>query len=60
MTQAKSTNLIYYFKDNIGKLISSNVFTRNPNPKRIGRIANLRHGERVSELTSFSIVQATK
>jgi len=51
--QTESKQILYYFKNSLGDLVSSNIFTKVFNEKRIKRIVDKRHGQRVSDSTSF-------
>jgi len=59
MTKNQQTNqtehLKYYFKDESGQLISSNIATRRFNIRRITRIASMRHKIAISALTGLQV-----
>lgn len=54
-TKPQTEHLKYYFKDESGQLISSNIATRRFSIKRITRIASIRHKIAISNLSGLQV-----
>ena len=54
-TTNQTEHLKYYFKDESGTLISSNIATRRFSIRRITRIASMRHKIAISNLVGLQV-----